>query len=844
MDTNKIHILIVIIILKLSLTTYAVNDSLSIDNRWRNLTINTLSNSGKWLTYTLSNLDLPNTDSLFILNTKNENKHNISLLLKNTASNIQLEFLNDQKAVFQNHESLYLIDLKSFEKDSLTQIKKHTIIQESKTLINLNKKGLLRIDYANKQTVKTRLKIDNIEDYVIAPTNNLLIVKTQNNTLNVINLESNTLSIINGEFSSKLTKPIWNTNYTTFLIKQDQSSFYLVDLNKKATEIITLPIKKTAVINQNIYFNKNDDITFSYIKKIDSIPINSNSDFIDIWNGNAKDLHLKNLNYQPIHKNTNIVYLYQQSSKQIKSIHSNDSLQILPIEIPNHIIYFDPNKNIDYQSIYPRNEYLLKNIHSLYTLTLTTDNNLKNSLNLSPDTKFILYPKNEYWEIINLETYQKTTTNIPVKSSSTYWSVDSKSIIYTTTKTLSKFDLSTQSCKDLITFNKAGKISIRNTYKTKTSKYVDINKSLLILFIDTDNTTSLLTYTNLKINYIERETKNKINSYAVKFTDNLKTVIYSLENFNLPPNIISFSSNQSKTLLQNYMPKELYNWRKQKQFFIKDQQNKEISATLYYPKDFNTYNLYPMVVHIYDIQKNDANIFDIPSLYTDNGFNISLLNEKGYFVLLPDTYVDSNGTGIAALEQTNAIVDYIINKEKSINSEKMGLKGHSFGAYKTAFITTQSNKYACAVASSGVYDLVMSNYSYNYALKKPNYPRLEGHQWYLEDSFAKNPNKYLVNSPMLFAQNTKTPTLLWAGMKDTNVPWEQTRHFYIALKKYNNPVIALFYKNISHVLDTNIRNSTTKKESIDILIRTLQWYDYFLKDDKKIQWITNGISTN
>lgn len=844
MDTKKIYILIVIIILKLSLTTYAVNDSLSIDTRWRNLTINTLSNSGKWLSYTLSNSDSSNMDSLFIINTKNQNNHNISSLLKNTASNIHLEFLNDYKAVYKKDEYLYLIDLKTFKKDSLMHIKKHTIIQESKTLIVLNKKGYLQIDDTNNQTIKTRLKMGNIEDYIMNPLNNLLLVKTLNNTLSVINLESNTLSVINGEFLSKLTKPIWNTNQTTFLIKKDSSSFYLVDINKKATQTISIPIKETNAISQNVYFNQNDDIIFSYIKKIDSISINKDSDFIDIWNGNAKNLHLKNLNYQPLYKNTNIVYLYQQSSKQIKLIHNNDSLQILPIEIPNHIIYFDPTKNVDYKSIYPKNEYLLKNIHSLDTLTLTIDNNLENTLNLSPDAKLILYPKNENWEILNLETYQKTTTNIPIESSFTYWTKNSKSIIYSTDNTISKFDLSTQSYKSLITFTKTGRVHIRNTYKTKVSKYVDLDKSLLILFIDVANTTSLLTYNNQKINYIERATNNRINSYGVKFTDNLKTIIYSVENFNLPPNLISFSSNQSKLLLQNYIPQELYNWRKQKQFFIKDNRNKEISATLYYPKNFNANHLYPMVVHIYDIQKNDANIFDIPSLYTDNGFNISLLTERGYFVLLPDTYVDINGTGIAALEQTDMIIDNVLYNEKSINPNKIGLKGHSFGAYKTAFITTHSNKYACSVASSGVYDLVMSNYSYNYALKKPNYPRLEDHQWYLGDSFAKNPNKYLVNSPILFAQNTKTPTLLWAGMKDKNVPWEQTRHFYIALKKYNNPVIALFYKNINHVLDRNITSSTTKKESIDILTRTLQWYDYFLKDDKEIQWITNGITTN
>jgi len=54
---------------------------------------------------------------------------------------------------------------------------------------------------------------------------------------------------------------------------------------------------------------------------------------------------------------------------------------------------------------------------------------------------------------------------------------------------------------------------------------------------------------------------------------------------------------------------------------------------------------------------------------------------------------------------------------------------------------------------------------------------------------------------------------------------------YLGLMRNNLTAVALFYPNNAHVLDTY------SKASIDLNDRILDWWEYFLKDNKTIEWI-------
>lgn len=835
------NLLILLTILVLSLDAFATNDSISIDQRWLNLQATSISKSGQWIGYSLYNPDDVNKNKIYILNTTNRNKFLISENYSILNNILPLEFINDFKAILQKGKCLSIIDLNNIEKtDSITNIKKHTIINDFDILITLDNEGLLTIDQFIQNKRNTITQIQNIDNFIISPNKQKLLYQIKN-THQLESLELNNLKKLHiGQVTANLYNPVWNQDQSELLLKVNSAKFELIDFNNHTIEEILLSVDSSKIVNENTVFYNNNDILFSYKIKTDSV-INTQADFVDIWNANANDLHLKNLNYIPTFQTINKLFIYRTKKRVLDSVNIDDSLSVITFPITNTILSEKPFKYFDYTVSYPKKQYVLKKLDSSSTIAFEIDANSYNKLNPSLDYKHLIYQTNGKWEILNTQTFEKNQLDIDCnEDSSTYWTEDSSSIILTTDKAIYQYNLKHKTIKSLTSFDNQGRLSIKNSHRSGPITYIKQNIPLLFFFNDIDNKTSLLIYKKGIIKTIVNQTSNRINPLSLIYTNNLKKVLFTQENYNIPPELYCFESTTTTKIVDNYIPTHLYNWRKQKQITLKDSKGFKLTSTLYYPKNYDPNLSYPMVVHIYDIQKKDANIFDIPKLYTDNGLNISLLNEQGYFVLLPDTYTDDQGTGISSLNQVNLAVDSILSIEKTINPNKIGLKGHSFGAYKASFIATHTNKYSCVVSSSGVYDLIMFNYSYNYHLRKPNYSRVENHQWYLNKSFGQDPKKFLDNSPILYAQDLQTPILLWAGMQDINVPWEQTRHFYVALQRYNKPVIALFYKNINHVLDANIFKKN-KQESIDILRRTFEWYDYFLKDKKDIDWINNGL---
>ncbi|WP_100841281.1 S9 family peptidase [Flavobacterium sp. 5] len=92
---------------------------------------------------------------------------------------------------------------------------------------------------------------------------------------------------------------------------------------------------------------------------------------------------------------------------------------------------------------------------------------------------------------------------------------------------------------------------------------------------------------------------------------------------------------------------------------------------------------------------------------------------------------------------------------------------------------------------------------------------------------------YLRNSPILHAENIKTPLLLWSGKKDRIVPIHKSEAFYLALQRLRLQNIFLAYPDEGHSI------SNTENQ-VDLTNRVQQWFDYFLKDKTDEEWISKG----
>ncbi|MEC4086632.1 alpha/beta hydrolase family protein [Myroides odoratimimus] len=219
--------------------------------------------------------------------------------------------------------------------------------------------------------------------------------------------------------------------------------------------------------------------------------------------------------------------------------------------------------------------------------------------------------------------------------------------------------------------------------------------------------------------------------------------------------------------------------------------------------------------------------------------NSSLLTENEYFVLVAQTYVTEEGTGISAIDCVTNAVNKSLEIEPSIDKDNLGVIGHSFGGYKASAISVLSDLFKASVSGAGAHDLIGSMFRYSYYRRMPDWFMTEGSQAKMNVKFSEDPEKYYNNSPILNAYKTKTAMLLFTGLQDDNIDWENTRRMFIALKRAQKPVMALFYKNINHGFSTS-----DPVENRDLSIRVLDWFDYHLKNKKNIPWIKEGLDYN
>jgi len=88
----------------------------------------------------------------------------------------------------------------------------------------------------------------------------------------------------------------------------------------------------------------------------------------------------------------------------------------------------------------------------------------------------------------------------------------------------------------------------------------------------------------------------------------------------------------------------------------------------------------------------------------------------------------------------------------------------------------------------------------------------------------KDPQRYVRNSPLMFANRVETPLLVLHGDLDQAVPIQQAEEFFTALQRQNKPVTFIRYLGEGHV----IKSPANVKDAWQ---RIYAWFDEFLGPD-------------
>lgn len=257
-----------------------------------------------------------------------------------------------------------------------------------------------------------------------------------------------------------------------------------------------------------------------------------------------------------------------------------------------------------------------------------------------------------------------------------------------------------------------------------------------------------------------------------------------------------------------------------------------LKGLLYKPENFDPQKQYPMLVYYYEKYADDIHQHYAPAPIR-SFINFSYFTSNGYVVFVPDIVYKIGYPGESAYNCVMPAVTSLIEKG-FINRERIGIQGHSWGGYQTAYIITKTNLFRAAEAGAPVSNMVSAYGGIRWESGFSRIFQYEKSQSRIGGTLWEKPLRYLENSPIFFADKVNTPLLMMHNDEDGAVPWYQGIEFFMALRRLDKPVWMLNYNKEAHGL-------TQRQNRTDFAIRLYQFFDYYLKDAPMPEWMKKGV---
>ena len=264
----------------------------------------------------------------------------------------------------------------------------------------------------------------------------------------------------------------------------------------------------------------------------------------------------------------------------------------------------------------------------------------------------------------------------------------------------------------------------------------------------------------------------------------------------------------------------------------KNTRGERLQGALYYPAGYQAGRKYPLIVQIYEIESNQLHNWTAPSERAT--YNAAVWTQNGYFVLRPDIVFRPRAPGLSALDCVTAGVKKVL-ESGMVDATRIGLVGHSWGGYETTFILTQSDLFAAGVAGGPLTNLASSYGEIYWNSGGPETNHVEVGQERMEVPLYEDPQAYIRNSAVYFANKLAAPLLLSVGDHDGASDWHQDIELYNSARRAGKNCVMLVYEGENHSV-------AQKANQLDYHRRINAWFDHYLKGAPAENWINHGVS--
>ncbi len=275
---------------------------------------------------------------------------------------------------------------------------------------------------------------------------------------------------------------------------------------------------------------------------------------------------------------------------------------------------------------------------------------------------------------------------------------------------------------------------------------------------------------------------------------------------------------------------EVFNWGSASLINYHSADGVPLQGIVIKPGDYDPSRKYPVFVYYYEKFSQRLHDFNQTVINHRPGFGYYASN--GYVVFLPDIHFVDGRPGMSAVKSLVPAVQKIIDMGIA-DPDAIGLHGHSWSGYMTAYVVTQTNMFKAAIAGAPVSNMTSAYGGIRWGSGLARQFQYETGQSRLGASIFERRYLYIENSPLFYADEIHTPMLIMHGDVDEAVPWEQSIELYLAMRRAGKDVIFLQYRDEPHHLQKY-------PNKIDYTIRMKEYFDYHLRGKEPAAWIQEG----
>jgi dipeptidyl aminopeptidase/acylaminoacyl peptidase len=298
-------------------------------------------------------------------------------------------------------------------------------------------------------------------------------------------------------------------------------------------------------------------------------------------------------------------------------------------------------------------------------------------------------------------------------------------------------------------------------------------------------------------------------------------IITSLESPTMPPNyyLVNLKTKKRTALTSFADPAPQLTAAKRQLIKYKRNDGLELSGFLYLPPNYQEGQRLPVVVWAYPLEYNDPStagqVRGSPYRFTFyRGASQLFYLTQGYAVLdnaqmpVVGDPKTMNDTFIPQIVANAEAAIEALDRLGIVDRKRVGVGGHSYGAFMTANLLAHSDLFAAGVARSGAYNRTLTPFGFQSERR----------------TLWEAPELYLKVSPFMSADKINEPLLLIHGEADNNSGTFpiQSERLFAAIKGLGGTARLVMLPEESH-------GYSARESVLHVLAEMIDWFDRYVK---------------